>query len=108
MVVTPRYLEVLGVGHGVVGPPHPAGHPVGHQAVYGVVAPGEEEEEDAGGGGEEGEPVEGAPGGRGVAAGDQVGQHQRHRVTREDVIPAELLGLPQAGGGEREYAKLED
>ena len=52
------------------------------------MAPGEEEEEDAGGGGEEGEPVEGAPGGRGVAAGDQVGQHQRHRVTREDVVPA--------------------
>ena len=34
VVMAAGHLEVVVVGHGVVGPPDPAGHPVGHQAVY--------------------------------------------------------------------------
>ena len=47
VVVRPLLLEVVVVGQGVIGPPHPAGHPVGQQTVDAVVAPGQEEEHHA-------------------------------------------------------------
>ena len=37
VVVWPRLLQAVVVGQSVVGPPHPAGHPVSHQTVDGVV-----------------------------------------------------------------------
>ena len=51
-------LELPDVGHGVEGPPHPGGHPVGQEDIYAVVTPGQEEEDDTTGAGEEGGPVE--------------------------------------------------
>ena len=58
VVMAAGHLEVVVVGHGVVGPPDPAGHPVGHQAVYGVVAPGHQQHGHARHGQQEGEQVE--------------------------------------------------
>ena len=46
------------VGHGVEGPPHPGGDPIGQQHIYAVVTFGKEEKDDTTEAGEERGPVE--------------------------------------------------